>query len=442
MEDGLKYTVEIDELKKSLAAISGLMKKMPGEMQKATAPVCLLNDKGGNLMLVGCFDWFSASIPLKTMQLVGSDGLDEYDGGGSITRECMIGIVGYDKLLTVLSKLDAKNGTTIDIVYEHDDPFLTVKSQANGAEYQFDVSDANKVIAIWPVLATGDTVCTMSSDEFASFCAATQSMSEIVVPSVQNPAFGCVCVSTDSRGVEKDATVKNLIRVSGNSDSEGFSIAVETDIAADKGFNLLLRRELASGLGTFLKQMGGMPDGNVELKTRNVDGAAQASDMQIESDVFSLWLSCNTDAFPFAMVTKIIEACEGKFAACTLDVSLPAVSKSLDREIATVRGKDPVTELTVTDGGAIILKQHNGYVHSIPTAEERLDCGVSSFDKGQTEMSVLLRTDIMKKILTQYPSSKANVSMTLKTQTMSPKLHIAAAGDGVKYDGVMLGLRG
>lgn len=437
----MKYTVEIAELKQAMAAMSGLMKKMPGEMQKATAPVCLLNDKGGILKLVGCFDWFSASIPLKTMQLVGNDGLQEYSGTGSIARECMIGIVGYDKLYTVLSKLDSKNNATIDIVYEHDDPFLTVKSQANGAEYQFDVSDANKVIAIWPVLTSGDTVCTMSSDDFASFCAATQSMSEIVIPSVQNPAFGCVCVSTDSRGVKKDATGKNLLRVSGNSDSEGFSIAVETDIEADKSFNLLLRKELASGLGAFLKQIS-ISDGNVQLKTRNVNGSAQVSDLQIESDVFSLWLSCNTDMFPFAMVTKIIEACEGKFAACTLDVSLPAVSKALDREMATVRGKDPVTELTITDGGTIILKQHNGYVHSQPTAEERLDCGVSSFDQGQTEMGVLLRTDIMKKILTQYPSSKADVSMTLKTQTMSPKLHIAAENNDIKYDGVMLGLRG
>ena len=140
------------------------------------------------------------------------------------------------------------------------------------------------------------------------------------------------------------------------------------------------------------------------------------------------------------MVTKIIEACEGKFAACTLDVSLPSVSKALDREMATVRGKDPVTELTVTDGGAIVLKQHGGYVHSTPTAEERLDCGVSSFDEGQASMDVFLRTDIMKKILTQYPSANAAMSMTLKTQ--SPKLHLTSIGNGIKYDGVMLGLRG
>ena len=92
----MKYTVEIAELKKSLAAMSGLMKKMPGELQKATAPVALMNGQGGTLMLVGCFDWFSASIPLETMELVGSDGLAEYDGGNSIARECMIGIVGYD----------------------------------------------------------------------------------------------------------------------------------------------------------------------------------------------------------------------------------------------------------------------------------------------------------------------------------------------------------
>lgn len=438
----MKYTVEIVELKKSLAAMSGLMKKMPGELQKATAPVALMNGQGGTLMLVGCFDWFSASIPLETMELVGSDGLVEYDGGSSIARECMIGIVGYDKMLTVLSKLDSRNGATIDIVYESDDPFLTVKSVSNGAEYQFDVSDANKVIAIWPVLSSGEQVCTMSSDEFESFCSVAQSMSDIVVPSVQNPAFGCVCVSTDSRGIEKDAAGKNLVRVSGNSDSEGFSIAVDTDIEADKPFSLLLRKELASGLGTFLKQMGGMPDGEVTFKTRNVDGASQASDMQIESDSFSLWLSCTTDTFPFSMVTKIIEACEGKFAACTLDVSLPSVSKALDREMATVRGKNPVTELTVTDGGAIVLKQHGGYVHSTPTAEERLDCCVSSFDAGQTSMDMFLRTDIMKKILTQYPSANADMSMTLKTQNMSPKLHLTSIGNGIKYDGVMLGLRG
>lgn len=438
----MKYTVEIAELRTAIAAMSGLMKKMPGEMQKATAPVCFLNGNGGKLMLVGCFDWFSASIPLNTMKLVGNDGMREYDGGATLDRECTIGIVGYDKMLTVLSKLDAKRGATVDVVYEQDDPFLSIKIPSSGAEYQFDVSDANKVIAIYPVLSSGDKVCTMSSDEFTEFCSATQSMSDIVVQSVQNPAFGCVCVSTDSRGVEQEASGKNLIRVSGNSDSEGFSIAVDTDIEADKPFSLLLRKELASGLGTFLKQMGGTPDGDVTISTRNVDGADQASDLQIESDAFSLWLSCTTDKFPFSMVTKIIEACEGKFAACTLGVSLSAVSKSLDREVATVRGKDPVTELTVTDGGAIIMKQHDGYVHSTPTAEERLDCTVTSFDSGQTEMDVLLRTDIMKKILSKYPSGNADISMTLKTQNMSPKLHIAIIGDGVKYDGVMLGLRG
>ena len=107
--------------------------------------------------------------------------------------------------------------------------------------------------------------------------------------------------------------------------------------------------------------------------------------------------------------------------------------------MATERGKDPVTELTVADGGA---KQHGGYVHSTPTAEERLDCGVSSFDEGQTSMDMFLRTDIMKKILTQYPSANADMSMTLKTQNMSPKLHLTSIGNGIKYDGVMLGLRG
>lgn len=425
----MKLEIETKELKQAVSATSALVKKMPSELSTGDAKFALLRDTKG-FSIVTAFDYFTSSIPLPSVQIVGTgeEDITVWNEQGNVSENNAIGIVNDGELVSLLSKLTGVKKVTLDI--DRSKQVMSISDEA-GKHYRFDIRPPKKVMASFFRSISGEQAFAFSQDDLTWFCSTVSTLGSMIKPSASKPGYGCVCMSALPSAAQ-------ALQVSGNSDSDGYSMIYDTPIASKFDFTALIPKITAEGLNAYLTQMGGAA-GAVDVHV-GVGNDGKASSIAFSGDAFMLSLSCMTDDFPFKALGRIIQMVaspqyEEVFAQDVL-------KKTVDRLGVFAKGENAVTVVELLDGGMAVLSQKADAISRMIDAKE--DCPATSlvtFPQDSTKGSTTVLTGVLKKTLTLFPA-KSDIKVGI-TESGQGNGKLALRGDDgtASITAVLLGMR-
>lgn len=397
----IRFQFNTKELKGAIAALDAMAKKVPNDIAAGDSPMTLLKRDAG-WSLVAARDYFTAEVKLAEVTLVGdNDGIiEDWDGTASIVEANTLGLINPTVLSALLSKLGA-SAKTILITIDNDRKKAKVDA-GEGREYALDLGPSRKVMASFRTIAAATPVTVLPGDQFAWFCSAISTLSKVVRPSVAKPGFGCVCLNafpSDSK----------TIQLSGNSDSDGYSVIYDTMMTSGCDFTALLPKNLSEAFSAFVSKLGN-PEGDVSLSV-SAGSDNKASSLVFTSELFSLSVACMRDDFPFKALSKITAMARDGY--CQYDTTRDEIKRCIDRLALFSKTEDATTDIRILDGGTVEMVQHKGMMTRDKSARETMDAGkLASFPLELPDVGTVIKTSVLKDTVNMIPQA-LDTSLTI-----------------------------
>ena len=427
----ISYQFSTKELKNAITAVDAMAKKVPNDIAAGDSPMTLLKRDTG-FSLVSARDYFTAEVKLGEVVMIGTpdDAVADWDGTSPITEASTIGLIEPTVLSALLSKLGA--GTkTVQITIDKDRKKAKINA-GSGRDYTMELGPSRKVVSSFRTIKAATEVTVMASDQFEWFCNAISSLSKVVRPSVSKPGFGCVCLNAfPSDG--------KTVQVSGNSDSDGYSVIYDTVMMSKCDFTALLPKNLSEAFSAFVSKLA--PEGDVALSVI-LDDQQKTSSIVFTSDSFSLSVACMKDDFPFKALSKITAMARDGY--CQYDTDRDELKKVIDRLALFSKTEDATTDVRILDGGTVEMVQHKGMMTRDKSARETLESGtLSAFPLELPDVGTVIKTSVLKSTINMIPG-KLDTALTIcKPQGNSNSRLSLIANDGTAdITIVLLGVKG
>ena len=415
----MQITVNVKELSQALNSIIALQKKMPAELSRTDAGIAILRNGSSEYEVVASYEWFSVSVKLPTATGVGDD-MQPWTGG-RITQNNVIGIVEAEQLGKILSKITNKKQDAV-IKHKMNANHLSISIGGN-QEYKISTNVPKKVLSNYGVTITDKHIASLDATATEDFISTINSLAGVITTSVSQPSFGCVCIDS----FEKTEGGGLFIRMAGSSDIDGFSVIANTQQQADGHFTALLPKLLADSIKAFFKCFGNIETMDIGAVIGE-DGKSKS--LSFKSELFSLWLSCMTDEFPFNRLSMILGAVANP--PVTVTTATSEFVKAISRMTIMASGDNSLTSISITDGGAIELNQYNNADVKNSLACEKLTADrVVNFPSDKAEVSTIVKTNILKKMIGFYHPDLFYVSLTINANGSNGK---AIFSDGTEYE--------
>ena len=400
--------LELDpkEMASALAAIQSLMKKMPGEIATNDAPVAILLDNTLQYQLVAAFDWFNVCVPLYSMKATGQNDVILPWTGGRLSISNLLGIVDDSTLQKTLSKVDKKKFPTVILEYNNGDSEMVLKIGVSNF-FKFAVNDPKKVLSNYGNVSDNITIMDMTEDEMTSFCEMTGELANIISPSVSKIVFGCVCLSSEPNPNNTDELV---LRMSGNSEVEGFSVICNTKTPCFTEFTALIPKKLAEGMKAFIKCFSSITKPKVGVV---LDDQKRAKELVLSTESFTLWLSCMVDDFPFRSIDGILNMISTPVASCI--VPTKDFKNVLTRTSTVGKGPRTYSIINVLDSGVLQIRQLNSTTISDIAGTENMESErLIEFPSDTAEVLSVVDTSIIKKAINFFHDDFFYLSLNAK----------------------------
>ena len=423
----MKIEIETKDFKQAVSATSTLVKKMPSEMSANDARMALLRDSSG-FAIVSSYDYFSSSISLPTASILGSEenGLEAWDEQSQINDSNVVGFAKDAELASLLSKLSGVKKLILDI-----DKARQVMTVSDGGSkvYRFDLRTPKKVVANYYRSIGGESCFVLGPEQMEWFCQTVSNLGRMIKPSSSKPGYGNVCLSASP---SKEET----LRISGNSDADGYSMIYDTVVTSREDFTALIPKVTAEGLSTYMKQFGSK-HGVVDVHLV-INDAGKATSISMISDTFSLSLSCMTDDFPFLALGRIL----GMVSAPPAEevFKQDELKTVLDRLGIFANQENAATAIELLDGGAATFSQKMDAISRAVDAKESCDAeSVKAFPSDSAKESTTVLTSVLRKGISLFPA-KSEVKVGI-VPGGGGKLALHGDDGMAKITAVIMGLR-
>ena len=429
-EENQSVKIEIDtkDFKQAVSATATLVKKMPSEMSANDARMAILRDRSG-FAIVAAYDYFTSSISMPTATVLGNgeNGLEEWDEESQVSDDNVVGFAKDAELTKLLPKLSTTKKLILDI--DKARQRMTI-SDGGTKSYRFDLRTPKKVIANYYRSIGGESCFAMGPEQMEWFCSTVSTLGSMVKPSSSKPGYGNVCISATPSKQE-------ALRVSGNSDADGYSMIYDTVISCREDFTALIPKVTAEGLSTYMKQFG-TQTGTVDVHiTKNDEGKATSFSML--SDSFSLSLSCMTDDFPFMALGRILDMVKAPVFEETFKHD--ELKKSLDRLAIFAASDNSATVVELHDGGVATLSQKMDALTRAVDAKEDCDAeSIKAFPDDETSGSTTVLTTVLRNGMGLFPA-KSEILVGIVPGRGSGKLALHGEDGIAKITAVIMGLR-
>ena len=391
----MKFMIDLPELKSSLSGLLSVAKKMPSGLS-GDAPVSFVHIADGSYVMALCYEEFAATVPIKTFIVMGDeDVLGTYDGGGVLSADSVIGISDYERLLTVLKKL--KQSQPLDFEYARTSPSSSTRELVLSTQtgtFRFMCCEPRKLCSLFPKLGECDTtVMSLAPDVEADVMLRCSTLSTFVKESVSQPAYGCVCLSS-----EDDDMSGMHLRVSATSNVDGYTVSYDDAAIANNRFHALIGKKSALALKGLTTQFDVSDDTSVSVDY--VDGSdVEASRICFSNSSYSIWMRCMGYVFPFGALSTLLSSSNG--ADAVIKVSATDFSTCLSRTSAMVDSIIPETRIDVHDGGAITISTP-GRSGNTSGCDAIRDVTLVRFPDDVTDYGITVSSDILDKVTRLY----------------------------------------
>ena len=244
-----KMKAKAGELKSAMGAVQALSKKLPGGGVGSGDAKCALLFSERGFSLVSSTESTTVEIALPSVECVGEpdpSDLARWDGAADLSDEMLVGFAAEIELHKLLGKY--KKDDELELELDRATHRLFVSRER--AENKFDVIDPRMIKSSFNRMhADARTAFTLSADQAQWFADTVGVLADYVQTSVQHPGFGCV-------GLDAKPSADNTLRLSGNSNTNGFSAIYQTVVASAFDFEMLVPKGLAQGLKSFVAEIG------------------------------------------------------------------------------------------------------------------------------------------------------------------------------------------